>query len=254
MKKILLFGTLTLMATKAHATEKRYQIKSPTILITRKDDIIQTDVLNPSCNLIIQKGDITQARVEAIVNAANPQLQAGGGVCGAIFAAAGLDALQQACNNFPLVGNERCVVGDVALTDSFNLKDHGIKHIIHAVGPDYRVNYSWWKPHNWTQEKYLSDTYKNALLATNSVKASSIAFPFISSGIYAFPKEDACKIALDTIISFAQEAVICELHEIHFVLYDDADYELFCSIADLYTDSRRAIVNDTRTIHPIIEK
>ena len=89
--------------------------------------------------LILEQGDITKKRVDAIVNAANEDLLGGDGVCGAIFKAAGWQKLQRACNQYPFLSDgKRCHVGHACITPSFNLKNNGVKNIIHAVGPDCR--------------------------------------------------------------------------------------------------------------------
>jgi O-acetyl-ADP-ribose deacetylase (regulator of RNase III) len=193
----------------------------------------------------IERGDITQFQAQAIVNAANPQLQAGGGVCGAIFAAAGLEQLQKACNQFPtnyelnaqkrvlatLVDQDmgyketaddliRCPVGQACITPSFNLQKHGIQYIIHAVGPDCRIIKD-----SKEQDTLLRNTYQNALRVAEENGVTSIAFPFISSAIYAFPKERAARIAVQEVVRYA--AVSPKLTTISFVLYSDEDYDLF---------------------------
>jgi O-acetyl-ADP-ribose deacetylase (regulator of RNase III) len=138
--------------------------------------------------LMIEQGDITQSRCECIVNAANAQLQGGGGVCGAIFKAAGWQQLQDACYQFPDYDGVRCPTGEARITNSFNLQQHGISHIIHAVGPDCRIIKD-----SLQQDLLLTSAYIQSLLLADKYALSSIAFPFISSAIYAFPKERAAQ-------------------------------------------------------------
>ena len=175
--------------------------------------------------LVIELSDITKSKVEAIVNAANPQLAAGGGVCGAIFKAAGLSKLQNACNEYPAVEGVRCPTGQARVTDSFDLKARGIQYIIHAVGPDCRIITD-----QAQQNDLLKNAYINSLILAESLQIKSIAFPFISSAIYAFPKNRAARIAIDSACQYIQEHNMTALESIHFVLFLQEDFDLFCKI------------------------
>lgn len=174
-------------------------------------------------SIVIEKGDITKSKTEAIVNAANEQLAGGAGVCGAIFNAAGWKELQQACDKYKTNNSVRCNVGNACITDSFKLKSNGIKFIIHAVGPDCRVI-----KNKETQNELLESAYKNSLILAEKNNIKSIAFPFISSAIYAFPKERAATIALNTIIEYTSNN--SEIKEIHFVLFSKEDFDIFCKL------------------------
>jgi len=173
--------------------------------------------------IIIEKGDITQSKAQAIVNAANPKLLGGAGVCGAIFHAAGWNALQKACYQYPEHNGERCPVGKACITASFDLAQYGIQHIIHAVGPDCRIVRD-----EHQQNTLLEETYKNTLLLATQKGIQSIAFPFISSGIYAFPKERAAHIALATVVHYARNNK--DIKAVHFVLWEQSDFDLFCTL------------------------
>jgi len=176
-----------------------------------------------STEIIIEKGDITQSHVEIIVNAANEQLSGGGGVCGAIFTAAGWDKLQSACNKYPATKNGiRCPAGEVCITDSFNLATTGIKQIIHAVGPDCRII-----TNTAQQNNLLANAYKNSLLLAQQLNAQSIAFPFISSAIYACPKKQAAHTAVKTVHEYILNYPNTSLKAIHFVLFSQEDFDLF---------------------------
>lgn len=137
--------------------------------------------------LHIVRNDITKMQVDAIVNAANSALQMGGGVCGAIFQAAGAEQLQEACNK---IGH--CPVGKAVITDAFNLQ---AKYIIHTVGP------IWQGGHN-REPDYLKSAYTESLKLAIENKCESIAFPLISSGIYSYPKREALQIAVSAITEF----------------------------------------------------
>ena len=134
--------------------------------------------------LRIQKQSITEMDVDCIVNAANSQLRRGGGVCGAIFAAAGASQLQAACD---ALGH--CTTGEAVITPGFKLK---AKYIVHAVGPI-------WQGGNHNEEKLLYSCYQNAMKVAYTKGYRSIAFPLISSGIYGYPVKDAWRVAIKAI-------------------------------------------------------
>lgn len=137
--------------------------------------------------LLISRNDITKIAADAIVNAANTGLQMGGGVCGAIFQAAGALKLQEACNRLAPIKT-----GQAVMTDGFESK---AKYIIHTAGPIYREG-------NSEQEKQLYDCYFNSLKLAEEKRLKTIAFPLISSGIYGYPPEDALRIAQQSIHDF----------------------------------------------------
>lgn len=202
---IMLFIT---MSTECRL-QKTFQIPDSTVII------------------IIEQSDITKSKVDIIVNAANEQLAGGDGVCGAIFNAAGWEKLQYACNKHPASNTVRCPVGEARITDSFNLKKTGIKYIIHAVGPDCRIIKN---PRQ--QNILLQSAYQSSLKLAQEVNAKSIAFPFISSAIYACPKQQAANIALKTIYEYCKNHQETTLTSIHFVLFSSEDFNLFCQAID----------------------
>lgn len=133
----------------------------------------------------IWKGNIVDAPAEAIVNAANEQLSAGSGVCGAIFVAAGRQRLGESCR---AIGH--CDVGQAVITPSHALEGRGIKKIIHAVGPR-------WNSHEPSEaDSLLESAYRSSLLRAEEHGLSSIAFPPISTGVFNFPKDRAADIAV----------------------------------------------------------
>jgi len=127
-------------------------------------------------------------KVDAIVNAANTDLQMGGGVCGAIFKAAGAAQLQAACDKLAPIKT-----GEAVITPGFNLS---AKFVIHAAGPVYR---HWNREQN---EQHLRAAYTNSLRRAMENKCESIAFPLISSGIYGYPKDEALQVATSAIQAF----------------------------------------------------
>ena len=126
------------------------------------------------------QGDITLEAVDAIVNAANSSLARGGGVCGAIFAAAGprLDAACRALGG--------CDTGDAVVTPGFDLPAHWI---VHAVGPV-------WHGGEQGEPALLASAYARSLEVAADAGARSIAFPAISTGIYGYPLEPATEVAV----------------------------------------------------------
>jgi O-acetyl-ADP-ribose deacetylase (regulator of RNase III) len=126
--------------------------------------------------------DITTLRVDAIVNAANEALLEGGGVCGAIYKAAGPE-LKTATQSL-----RECPTGDAVLTPGYDLP---ARFVIHAVGPI-------WRGGNAGEAEQLRSAYQSAFrVAKSEPYIRSIAFPAISTGIYGFPKEEAASIAIE---------------------------------------------------------
>jgi O-acetyl-ADP-ribose deacetylase (regulator of RNase III) len=128
------------------------------------------------------QGDITEETVDAIVNAANSGLARGGGVCGAIFAAAGPE-LDVACAE---AGG--CPTGDAKATPGFRLP---ARWIIHAVGP-------FWHGGDAGEPDLLASAYRRSLAVADEIGAKSVAFPAISTGIYGYPLDAANDIAVHT--------------------------------------------------------
>lgn len=137
--------------------------------------------------LKILSADITKLAVDAIVNAANTNLLAGGGVCGAIFHAAGHRQLQAACDKLAPIQT-----GEAVITQGFNLP---AKFIIHTAGPI-------WHGGTCGEEKLLRNCYINSLKLAADKNLHSVAFPLISSGIYGYPPRDALNVAVHTIENF----------------------------------------------------
>jgi O-acetyl-ADP-ribose deacetylase (regulator of RNase III) len=186
--------------------------------------------------LTIIRDDITTLHVEAIVNAANTDLQMGGGVCGAIFKAAGPGVMQAAADAVAPIKT-----GQVAITPGFDLP---AKYVIHAAGPIY----SHWRPEQ--AASYLADAYRNALELASEKGLVSIAFPLIASGVYGFPKAEAFQIATDTIRDFLTTHEL----EVYLVVYDKDSFAISQSLVDdveAYIDENYVDENYVRRPHTI---
>ena len=160
----------------------------------------------------IIKGDITKMKVDAIVNAANSSLLGGGGVDGAIHRAGGPAILEDCMKIRAKQGG--CKTGEAVITGAGNLP---AKHVIHAVGP------VWNGGRNGEPEK-LSNCYFNSLRLAMENNCKTIAFPNISTGVYGYPKDEAAKIAYQTVAQFLADDK--QIEKVIFVCFDEDNYKL----------------------------
>ena len=170
--------------------------------------------------LEIVRNDITQMRVDAIVNAANETLLGGGGVDGCIHRAAGPELLAE-CRR---LGG--CRTGEAKLTRGYRLP---CKYIIHTVGPV-------WHGGGFGEAQQLASAYHSALKLAAKYHCESVAFPLLSSGNYGYPKEQAFRIAVDTITQYVMEHDLT----VYLVLYDRdslaVSRKLFASVEEYIDD------------------
>ena len=174
----------------------------------------------------IIREDITRLNTDAIVNAANSGLRPGGGVCGAIFAAAGYEQLEESCRS---IGH--CPVGGAVITPGFELPAN---YVVHAVGPI-------WQGGHQGERELLESAYRSALTVAWEQGCTSIAFPLISSGIYGYPKAEAFRVAVDTIRAFLVDhdmQVILTVFDRPAVLLGERFYAVQSYIDDHYVDAQ----------------
>lgn len=153
------------------------------------------------------RGDITTLAVDVVVNAANSALRRGGGVCGAIFAAAGTE-LDAACADLG-----HCATGDAVATPGFGLP---ARWVVHTVGPV-------WRGGGDGEAHLLASCYRRSLEVAAELGATSIAFPAISTGVFGYPPDEAAEVAVrstlegsglvDRIVLVAFDEATCRRYE-----------------------------------------
>lgn len=163
-------------------------------------------------NIEVVQGDITRMDVDIVVNAANKTLLGGGGVDGAIHRRAGKELLEE-CRT---LGG--CRTGEAKMTNGYNMR---CSKIIHTVGPVYHGG-------NNGEAELLKNCYFNSMMLaeeyrfTNELGSISIAFPCISTGVYGYPKKEACKIAVETIKEINNSKI-----KVFFVCFEEDQYQLY---------------------------
>ena len=168
-----------------------------------------SDAVRPRMTVV--EGDITRLEVDAIVNAANSSLLGGGGVDGAIHRAAGPGLLEE-CR-----GLGGCPTGEARMTGGYRLP---ARHVIHTVGPV-------WHGGGSGEPELLRSCYAESLRLASEAGLDTVAFPAISTGVYGYPKEEACGIAVAAVSEWLASHELPR--EVTFCCFESRD-------ADLYRD------------------
>jgi O-acetyl-ADP-ribose deacetylase (regulator of RNase III) len=156
-------------------------------------------------------GDLTQQRVDAIVNAANEQLAPGGGVCGAIYRAGGAEIFEEAA----ALGG--CATGDAKATGAGKLP---ARYVVHAVGPVFRDGLH-------GEPGLLASAYRRSLEVAAELGCRTVAFPALSTGIYGYPLELAAPVAVEAVRELADR-----FEEVRFVFLDEDARRRFAAAAE----------------------
>jgi O-acetyl-ADP-ribose deacetylase (regulator of RNase III) len=167
------------------------------------------------CEIHLERGDLTDQRTDAIVNAANSSLMGGGGVDGAIHRRGGKIILKECKEIRRDKWPDGLPTGEAVITHGGNLH---ARHVIHTVGPV-------WKGGNKGEPELLANAYRNSLQLSVDQGLKSISFPSISTGAYRYPIHEASRIALTTIKSFLEEHE--GLEKVIMVLFSDRDYVVY---------------------------
>ncbi len=193
---------------------------------------VEEDGLEISVNgvaLTTVMGDITEQRVDAIVNAANSQLLGGGGVDGAIHRAGGPEIMRE-CRE---IGS--CPTGSAVWTKAGRLPS---RFVIHAVAPR-------WGGGGQGESLLLKGAYRSSLELVEEIGALSVAFPSLGTGIYGYPIEEAAGIAITTVLDHILGPT--KIHVVVFVLFSPSDLKVYDSVLTDQSDlsrSRRSIKGD----------
>ena len=154
------------------------------------------------------QGDIArQTDIDAVVNAANAQLQSGGGVAGALHRAAGPGLAEECAPMAPIRPGQAVISGGHGLPNP---------HVIHCLGPVYGRD----EP----SDRLLEDCYRNAVRLAESKRLRSVAFPALSTGVFGYPMEDAAQVAFRTLLREMPKLEHVEL--LRFVLFSQTDLEV----------------------------
>jgi O-acetyl-ADP-ribose deacetylase len=174
----------------------------------------QTSLHSTANRIRLVQGDITQLQVDAIVNAANQALAGGGGVDGAIHRAAGPELLAACKKVAP------CPTGQARMTPGFRLS---APYVIHTVGPIYEDG-------TQGEPELLHACYESSLKLAREYGLKHIAFPCISTGVYGYPPDEACQIAVRTVLASLENHDIP--HIVTFCCFLSSDWERYAELLD----------------------
>lgn len=173
--------------------------------------------MKKTIKILLKLGDITEIKVDVIVNAANSSLLGGGGVDGAIHRVAGEKLLEECQKIRETKFPDGLPVGQVVLTKGYNSP---AKYIIHTVGAIYGRE-------NGKEDELLASCYFNSLKLANECKLKSIAFPSISTGAFGFPVEKAAEIVSKSFLEFIKQFPNSPLEKIIMVVHSQKDLEAY---------------------------
>ncbi|MDD2979812.1 MAG: macro domain-containing protein [Hespellia sp.] len=164
----------------------------------------------------VMLGDITKIdTVDAIVSATKHSLRGGDGIDGAIHRAAGPQLMEEC------LALRGCNTGEAKLTKAYRLP---CKYVIHTVGP-------LWRGGKYGEEMYLASCYRRTLLLAAANGIRTIAFPAISTGTYRYPKEEAAKIAIQSVQEFLLDNPD-QMDQVVFVLNEEENYQIYCELLE----------------------
>jgi O-acetyl-ADP-ribose deacetylase len=178
-------------------------------------------------------GNIVKVEADAIVNAANSSLLGGGGVDGAIHKAGGPEILEDCRRIVAQIGH--LPPGQAVATTAGMLK---ARYVIHTVGPVFTGGYE-------GEPETLASCYRESLSRAEELQLHSIAFPAISTGVYGYPKEDAAKIAIQTV--FASLAVASHVRRVDFVCFNRTDFEIYNRLLKSYAAAHQIVSAEPQT-------
>jgi O-acetyl-ADP-ribose deacetylase (regulator of RNase III) len=178
-------------------------------------------------------GNIVRIEADAIVNAANSTLLGGGGVDGAIHKAGGPEILEDCRRIVSQIGH--LPAGQAVATTAGKLRS---RYVIHTVGPVFTGGYE-------GEPETLASCYRESLSRAEELQLHSIAFPAISTGVYGYPKEDAAKIAIQTV--FDTLGVSSQLQRVDFVCFNRADFEIYNRLLTSYAAAHQIVSVEPQT-------
>lgn len=185
--------------------------------LPREKDYTVRPIIGDPGEVRFLRGDITKDPSDAIVNAANSELLAGGGVCGAIYRAAG-PAIADDCRRV-IADRGPLPAGQAVATTAGNLP---ARHVIHTVGPV-------WNGGNHREAEVLANCYRESVRVADALNLHTIAFPAISTGIFGYPLEEAAKVAIPSLIHVLASARHLVMASI--VLFDKSALDAFARVA-----------------------
>ena len=175
--------------------------------------------------IIVEQGDLTLKRADAIVNAANSTLMGGGGVDGAIHRAGGPTILEE-CRRI-VAEHGHLPAGKAVVTKGGKLPS---RFVIHTVGPV-------WRGGRFNEAAVLASAYEESLALAESNRLTSVAFPSISTGAYGYPVVDAARVSITSVMHFLRTSALT-VRQVTFVLFDEGTLHVYERVAaDLASES-----------------